>query len=76
MEVKGLNQDDTVKKSYLERGLNRELVTYIISKTSTEQSYDKYIQQLKQVSDQLEALQARTRNTQQRPTGDNVSKTP
>ena len=32
-----------VKKSYLERGLNRELVTHMIGKTSAEQSYDEYI---------------------------------
>jgi hypothetical protein len=58
LEAGGTNWPDEIKKSYLEAGLNRELQQSMIGQ-GYKQSFEEYCQELKRVSDQLEAFNLR-----------------
>lgn len=62
LEAGGTNWPDTIKKSYLEAGLNHELQRSMIGQGSNMQSFEDYCTELKRVSDQLEAFNLRNRN--------------
>ena len=62
LEAGGMEWPDAIKKSYLEAGLSYELQRNMVSITNAHHTFDEYCSELKRVSDQLEALNARFRN--------------
>lgn len=63
LESKGTTWDDDSKKTLLEQMLNQDLAQHMIGKSGMNQTFNEYVEVLKEVSDQLEAYQARVKST-------------
>ena len=63
LEAGGDQWPDEVKKRYLEAGLNKELQRNMIGRTRPGQPFESYYEELKLVSDQVEAFRLRNRSS-------------
>ena len=64
LEAGGTDWPDAVKKSYLRAGLSQELQEQMIGREDISQSLEAYCDELKKVSDQMEAFRMRNRGQQ------------
>lgn len=62
LEAGGSSWPDEMKKSFLENGLSMDLQRHMVSRSTGNESFEEYCNELKQTSDRLEAFNLRNNN--------------